>query len=162
MTVPDSLDPNFAVQIPGSELLWFDAQKFFRVGQGWSRAELERPFDRLPERAKNSVPEAVWILSRHSAGIEIRFATDARELGARWTVLNSGLAMDHMPATGVSGLDLYALDGNTWRWLAVGRPTQSPTNLVKLIADMPGGMREYRLYLPLYNGTYALSIGIPK
>lgn len=162
MGAPESLDPNFAVQIPGSDLLWFDANSFSRAGQGWPPAELERPFDRLPKRARETVPEAVWSLSRHSAGIEVRFASDARELGARWTVMNPGLAMDHMPATGVSGLDLYALDGKTWRWLAVGRPTQSPTNLVKLIADLPAGMREYRLYLPLYNGTEAVSIGIPK
>ncbi|MBN8218227.1 MAG: SGNH/GDSL hydrolase family protein [Spirochaetes bacterium] len=159
---PQDLDPNFAVSQPGSELLWYDGLRLPRTGQGWRGEELERPLDRLPARSRDLIPAAVWSLSRHSAGIEVRFATDAREIGARWTVLNPGLAMDHMPATGVSGLDLYGLDGETWRFLAVGRPTQTPTNQVKLIADLPPGMREYRLYLPLYNGVESLSLGIPK
>ena len=38
------------------------------------------------------------------------------------------LAMPHMPATGVSGVDLYARVGERWRWLGNGRPTTFPTN----------------------------------
>ena len=42
---------------------------------------------------------------------------------ARWTLRKKRLAMEHMPATGVSGLDLYVRLENAWRWLAVGQPT---------------------------------------
>lgn len=159
---PESLDPNFAVVQPGSELRWYDAQKLTLVGAGWPAGELAKPYDRLPARAEAVVRPAVWSLSRHSAGLEIRFRTDASEIGARWTVRHKNLAMDHMPATGVSGLDLYVHQEAGWRWLGVGRPTQSPTNLVKLAGGIPAaGMRAYRVYLPLYNALDDLQIGVP-
>lgn len=162
-STPDRLDPNFAVTQPGSDLLWYDARSLGLRGQGWPQDELAQPFARLPARAEHVVRPEVWQLAQHSAGLEIRFRSDASEISARWTVRNASLAMDHMPATGVSGLDLYVdLDG-TWRWLGVGRPTQSPTNQVRLIGNIPAqGMRSYRLYLPLYNGLESIQLGVPK
>lgn len=159
---PQRLDPNFAVSQPGSELLWYDASQLTVAGQGWPRSELKRTFDRLPGRAEAIVRPEVWSLSRHSAGIEIRFQSDATEIGARWKVLNKGLAMDHMPATGMSGLDLYLRHDGAWRWVGVGRPKESPVNLVKLASIPAKGMRDYRLYLPLYNGVEELQLGVPK
>lgn len=163
MTSPVALDPNFAVSLPGSDLLWYDALALPVVGQGWPRSELAEPWDRLPARAQGVVRPEVWSLSRCCAGLELRFATDACEVSARWTVRNASLAMDHMPATGVSGLDLYLRRADGWRWAAVGRPTQSPTNQVRLLGDLPpAGMREMRLYLPLYNGIVQLALGVPS
>ncbi|MEK7411976.1 MAG: SGNH/GDSL hydrolase family protein [Planctomycetota bacterium] len=157
------LDPNFAVSQPGSDLLWHDASQLTVEGQGWQKEQLKRRFDRLPATAEGVVRRDVWELSRQSAGIEIRFVSDATEIGARWTVLNQELAFDHMPATGVSGLDLYARDGQRWRWIGVGRPTQYPTNQVSLVKGVPvQGLREFRLYLPLYNGIEQVMLGVPK
>jgi lysophospholipase L1-like esterase len=70
--------------------------------------------------------------------------------------------MPHMPATGVSGLDLYArLDGR-WRWLGVGQPSEAPTNAATLASGLPEGRREYLLYLPLYNGVSSVELGLPE
>jgi len=74
-----------------------------------------------------------------------------------------------MPATGVSGLDLYvrpARDGqatknsNRWQWLATGRPSKFPANEAMLVRNLPIADREYSLYLPLYNGVNSVEIGI--
>ena len=71
------------------------------------------------------VPPSVWGLSRDSAGLLVRFTTDATTIQARWTVISGRLAMPHMPATGVSGLDLYVkADDGRWRWLGVGQPQE--------------------------------------
>ncbi|MBN1421619.1 MAG: exo-alpha-sialidase, partial [Planctomycetes bacterium] len=80
-----------------------------------------------------------------------------------WTLLSDHLAMPHMAATGVSGLDLYAkgTDG-VWRWLAVGQPTKFPVNQTALATGLPEGKREYLLYLPLYNGVSSVEIGVPE
>jgi hypothetical protein len=68
-----------------------------------------------------------------------------------------------MPATGVSGLDLYVKDADgKWKWLAVGRPTQFPVNSVTLVKGIPEGRREYFLYLPLYNGVLSVEVGVPE
>ena len=141
-------------------LAWVDVQAFgWGVeGKGWH--DTERYFDRLPAKAKDKVRKAVWGLSRHSAGMCVRFETEATALSAKWTLLSKSLAMNHMPATGVSGLDLYAQDAQgRWRWVAVGRPTRQ-SNKARLVGGIPAGRRAWMLYLPLYNGTNALEIGV--
>jgi lysophospholipase L1-like esterase len=74
-------------------------------------------------------------------------------------VLKSNLAMPHMPATGVSGVDLYVNTEGGWRWLATGRPTET-TNTAELVANLPKGRREFALYLPLYNGVSSVEVGV--
>ncbi len=147
------------VRVDGDGTRWFDARDLAVDGQGWPAAGTA--WTRLPDRAKGQVPDSVWGLSRHSAGIAVRFGTDAATLRARWVLTSGNLGMPHMPPTGVSGLDLYvALESGEWRWLAVGQPRQQ-TNVVSLASGLPAGWREYLLYLPLYNGTSVLELGVP-
>ena len=146
---------------PRGELLWYDARQLGIEGKAWQ--DTKAPFDRLPAKAEKMVRPPVWSLSRHSAGMCVRFQTDATSIRARWTLTSDRLAMPHMPATGVSGLDLYVLDdANTWRWLATGRPTKFPTNEATLVSGLPPGRRTYWLYFPLYNGVSSVEIGLPK
>ena len=141
---------------------WYDVRDWGVEGKGWS--DTARYFDRLPARAEGIVRGAVWNLSRHSAGMAVHFETGASTIHVRYSLLSGNLAMPHMPATGVSGLDLYASDSDgRQRWLAVARPTaqQMQLNLATDI-DPPasGGRRSYTLYLPLYNGVESLEIGV--
>jgi hypothetical protein len=139
---------------------WHDIRNLDVEGKGWT--DTKNFYDRLPARAETIVREPVWNLSQDSAGICLRFVTDANEIRARWELRSKGLAMPHMPATGVSGLDLYVKDADgKWKWLAVGRPTQFPVNSVTLVKDIPEGTREYFLYLPLYNGVLSVEVGVP-
>lgn len=143
----------------GEELAWYDASGLAVEGKGWT--DTAEFWHRLPARAKDEVRKEVWGLSTHSAGIAVRFVTDAPKIVARWTVTSASLAMPHMPATGVSGLDLYVHHEGTWCWVGAGRPGNSPSNEAVLVSKPPAGRHEYLLYLPLYNGTRSLSIGIP-
>jgi len=143
-------------------IAWYDVRDWGVEGKGWS--ENERYFDRLPAKAKDTVRSAVWNLSRHSAGMLVRFETNATAIHARYSLLSSGLALPHMPATGVSGLDLYARDDQGRdRWLAVARPNsqQMKVQLVNGVDPLPDSKpRLYTVYLPLYNGTESLEIGV--
>lgn len=154
-----TIDPKSAREAGG--LLWYDARALGVEGQGWK--DTAAPFDRLPARAEQKAPKAVWELSRHGAGLCVRFVTDSPKLAVRWALTSDRLAMPHMPATGVSGVDLYGRDADgTWKWLAVGQPT-ALDNTKPLVANLPPGKREYLLYFPLYNGVTAVEIGIePK
>jgi lysophospholipase L1-like esterase len=146
------------------DLDWRDVRDWGVEGRGWS--ETARYFDRLPARAEKLVRPPVWGLSRHSAGMLARFETDAPSIHARWSLLHPALAMSHMPATGVSGVDLYARDAEGRdRWLAVGRPDKPKmeARLAAGIDPLPERRRRlYTAYLPLYNGTEQLEIGVPK
>ena len=143
------------------DLLWYDARLIGVEGQGFS--DLKSPYDRLPAKAEKVVRGPVWSLSRHSAGLCVRFRSDATAIHARWTLTGKNLAMNHMPATGVSGLDLYArVQGGQWRWLGVGRP-EAQTNTAVLARGLPeAGTREFLLYLPLYNGVSSVEVGLPR
>lgn len=149
-------------QPPGqnNRIRWHDVRDWGVEGKGW--AETTRYFDRLPSKAEKTVRPAVWGLSRHSAGMLVRFTTDATSIWADYTLTSPSLALPHMPATGVSGLDLYAQDDlGRWRWLAVTRPTTQQVQ-AQLISGVVPGERGYSIYLPLYNGTESLKIGVPE
>ncbi len=146
----------------GQEVQWRHAASLDVEGKGW--ANTAGPFDRLPDWAQSKVSSSVWNLSKHSAGICVRFVTDAAAVSVRWSLTSESLDMPHMPATGVSGVDLYArLADGSWRFVGNGRPTKAEGNLVTFqFPDGAKGSRECLLYLPLYNGTKSLEIGIPS
>lgn len=118
-------------------------------------------YTRLPDSLKEKVREDLWNLGQNSAGISVRFRTDSHRLAARW---HSRLKfnMNHMTATGIRGLDLYVRDGDKWTTLSSARPSFNSHNSTSLlVADMePGVMREYMLYLSLYDGVDSLFIGV--
>jgi hypothetical protein len=154
------IDPSTAKPDEKGNVLWYDIRPLGLEGQGWK--DLKAPFDRLPAKAEGKVRPPVWGLSRNSTGLCVRFVTDSPSIQARWTVTSKNLAMPHMPATGVSGLDLYGRDaGGKWRWIANGRPADQTTTAT-LAGTLPAGEREYLLYLPLYNGVSSVEIGLPK
>ena len=86
---------------------WADPlkQDFHTVrGQAW-QDELKDSYARLPQRAEDKVRKPLWDLSRQSAGLSVAFRSNASEIKVRY-VVKGGLSMPHMPATGVSGIDL--------------------------------------------------------
>ena len=129
------------------------------AGQGF--ADTAMPYDRLPARAEGVVRPEVWNLSRYSAGIRVGFRTDATSIHARWTLTEEQLAKHHMAATAVSGLDLYIDLGEGYRWAGIGRPESFPDNEAALLSGGVEGEKRCLIYLPLYNGVSALSVGVP-
>jgi lysophospholipase L1-like esterase len=142
-----------------SDYAWHNVREWGVEGRAFD--DTENYFDRLPARAKGVVREEVWNLARHTSGMATFFETDATDIAIRYTVLNSPLAMPHMPATGVSGVDLYAMTDRGWRWVATHSP-RSQTMEAKLVARLAPGKRAYHINLPLYNGVISMEVGVPK
>lgn len=143
------------------DVRWRDAASFEIEGRGW--ADTAGPYDRLPESARSKVSKTAWDLSKETSGVCIRFVTDAAVVSVRWSVAGASLAMPHMAATGVSGVDLYARSAEgSWRFVGNGRPHKQDGNVDKFAFPGGGGEgRECLLYLPVYNGTKSLEIGVP-
>ncbi len=162
--VPSSAASSAAITGSGvqdSKLEWHDATEFDLEGKGWQ--DTEASYDRLPVRAKTIVPTSVWDLGKQSAGLCVRFETDAPEFDVRWSLTSGNLAMPHMPATGVSGVDVYAADkSGHWQFVQIGRPAKQEDNITSISTGaQKGHARAFLVYLPLYNGTSKLEIGIP-
>lgn len=158
-----SLSPSLLAQttsLSSEEVEWYDVKQIGVEGKGWR--DTQRFYDRLPSKALGVVREPIWNLSRHSAGMSMRFITNAPDIYVRYRLLSDRLAMPHMPATGVSGLDLYAQDARGIdRWVGVVKPDQQQMDTT-IAKDLASGIRTYTLYLPLYNGVEALEVGVPK
>ncbi len=132
-------------------------------GKGWSGNETGT-YSRLPERAKSNVREAVWNLSKHSAGLSIRFYTNSERIVVRYKV-GGNLAMPHMPATGVSGVDMYAKDSEgAFSWCRghynFGDTITYDFSSIDVKEKYHNQGSEYRLYLPLYNSVSWMEIGV--
>jgi dienelactone hydrolase/lysophospholipase L1-like esterase len=153
----ESLAAEKAKPSPDDKIVWHDCKDMMVEGKGWT--DTLSFYDRLPGKAESKVPKKDWDLSHHSAGLCVRFTTDAPSLQVRWTLVNADLAMQHMPATGVSGLDLYAKnEAGQWRFACNCRP-YGVTNTASCTLTPS---KEYLLFLPLYNGVKSVEIGVPK
>lgn len=132
-------------------------------GQGWPEA-LKGSYARLPQQAKEAVRSDVWGLSRNSAGVAVHFYSNAPRIKIRYQV-TGGYSMPHMPATGVTGVDLYArhMDGDDY-WCAA-KYSFGDTIVFDYQDIVYNNFHkkgyEYRLYLPLYNSVKWLEIGVP-
>ena len=142
---------------------WDPALNSFPVieGQGWPK-QLLHSYNRLPEKAEDHVRPVVWDKSLQSSGLVIRFRTNASEIQVRYKVKDE-ISFLHMPATGVSGVDLYALDKNgKWEWDGAESYTFGDTIIYIFNAIRPSYNRIYYLYLPLYNKINWFEIGVSE
>tara|TARA_Y100000816_G_scaffold157544_1_gene112493 strand:- start:3727 stop:5523 length:1797 start_codon:yes stop_codon:yes gene_type:complete len=152
-----------------SDFKWFNPESSNEnlfEGKAWPK-EVENYYDRLPLKAKKKVNSNVWELGSQSSGLMIRFRSNSDEIKVRYQTKNKSYSLNHMPATGASGIDLYAIDANgkkLWVSSTFGRSfkdtIQYHYSRLKPNDDYNKFGREYRLYLPLYNEVEWLEIGV--
>lgn len=118
-----------------------------------------KSYSRLPDSLESRIRPDLWNLGKHSAGMAVRFRSDASAVGAQWKSTNK-FSMNHMTAAGIRGLDLYVLDADSvWTPVGSARPSMSSHNNSSCIMEnMEPVMREYMLYLSLYDGVDSLYI----
>ena len=152
-------DRNMAVAgVVGADgLAWIDGRNLPIEGRPFD--DVDEWYDRLPSDVTEAVNEGVRNMKHHTAGMQFRFATDSRRLVFRWVPRNANLAMDHMPASGVSGIDVYRLDTQTgrWRYAKTGRITSAEGASLDL-EWVPG--TPCLVNLPLYNGIRSFTLGV--
>lgn len=141
-----------------AQITYHNADLFPLLGKVSENTETR--YERLPKGLKEQTREAVWYLGKNTAGLAIRFSTDATSIGARWKV-KDGTHMNHMTDIGSRGLDLYCLEGDKWVFVNAARPTiGSLQTETTIISNMVQKEREYMLYLPLYDALTELEIGV--
>ena len=144
------------VILADAQLVYYSADNYPLLGK--MSQETETRYERLPANLKDISRPPVWGLGKCSAGLAIRFRSNSTKIAARWEVLQDRV-MNHMAFIGIKGLDLYALQNNEWVFVNSGRPSGKITEAV-ISSNMDGTMREYMLFLPLYDGVTSLEIGV--
>lgn len=146
---------------------WNPADSEFQVieGQSWY-GNTQKPYDRFPAKAEKIVRPQVWNLSRNSTGLMIRFRSDAQNIQIRYKVAGQ-LGFPHMPPTGVSGVDLYAVSADGDMLWCQGKYSFKDTvsyqyNHLTTNDVYHKKGREYRLFLPLYNSVEWMEIGVSE
>lgn len=152
-------DPNMALRnaIVTNGTKWIDGKYLPLEGKAF--ADVEHHYDRLPRTVTTNVNEGVRNMKHHTAGLQFRFRTDSKSLVCKWTPFFGMLSMDHMPATGVSGIDIYRFDSkrNQWCYVKTGR-IQNPAGGELSLNWTPGDA--CLVNLPLYNGIKDFTLGI--
>ncbi len=139
-----------------SQTQWYNAELFPLLGK--ASEETETRYERLPASLKEVSRPPVWHLGKNTSGLALRFRSNSTKISARWSLLEN-VNMNHMTDTGIKGVDLYAWNGERWQFVNTGRPTAKENEQV-IISNMTPTEREFMLYLPLYDGVTAISIGI--
>ncbi len=127
--------------------------------------EINGEYIRLPKRAEAMVRPYLWDLAVQSTGLAVFFYSDAPEIYVRYGIGGS-YSFPHMPATGVSGIDMFRIspDGECRRCFG-GLPRKDSFEY-RFQADQDTGYHkkgyEYRLYLPLCCTIENLEIGVPS
>jgi lysophospholipase L1-like esterase len=155
------LDPNFqAPELNGAQYAFVDVTKPPCRLSGLAWFGQEKQFRRLPANLVPATNEGVDYLSWHTSGAMVRFRTDSPNLAIR-AELRDPATMPHMPASGSAGFDLYMGTGKTIKFHKNARPTNGETEVSgPLVENLSPQMRDFILYLPLYNGVKKLEIGI--
>ncbi|MBR4775886.1 MAG: SGNH/GDSL hydrolase family protein [Bacteroidales bacterium] len=137
--------------------VWTDAETLPLYGKAVE--DTYTRYSRLPAALKEESRPRVWSLGQNSAGLYVRFRTDSPTLWVRWESATSHV-MNHMSPTGSRGLDLYVRADGKWHFLAAAKPDlKNAVSERKIFQNMEPQMREYMLYLSLYDGVSSLQIG---
>ena len=145
---------------------WYDGTQL--TIEGTAFADGETPYCRLPKTAKGKVPDAVFGMSRHATGVNVRFVPKGRKLMFKWVVANPSVVDAFMGPTAMTGLDVYRQDRDgSWKFAANPRyffyekDADGNDHGGEYAMDWDPG-RPCMVYLPLRSLVRSFKVGIEK
>ena len=137
---------------------YFDPKSLKAQGLVEPSLDREHPFQRLPQKYKETIRKEVWDLSENSAGVSVLFSSDTVKLSVKWS-LKHDLRMNHMTDAGIKGVDLYEKRDQNWYYIGTCLPNGKENDQI-LFEDIERKKREYCLFLPLYDTLIDMRIGL--
>ncbi|OKL40538.1 hydrolase [Pontibacter flavimaris] len=120
----------------------------------------QQVYHRIDTTDYPDMPPAVKRLLTNSAGLAIAFKTNSTTVSAKWCT-SPRTASANMTAIVYEGLDLYIKKDGRWQFAGVGMPNGDCSEYT-LVRNMGEGEKECLLYLPLYDETTSLEIGVAE
>lgn len=160
----DQLDENLRIdtEITEPDLVWMDALRAPFALYGVFYDEEKGCYLRMPDAVAKTVSPGVTELNHHTAGGRIRFRTDSACIAIRAEMENNQL-MSHITLIGQSGFDLYhrTPEGEDL-FLQSFRPPMGMKTGFSSLVKTKGGLRDYTINFPLYDGVKRLYIALKK
>ncbi|MBQ7386681.1 MAG: hypothetical protein IJW03_00790 [Clostridia bacterium] len=159
------IDKNFALPVINEpDIEWIDARDERFALYGVYFDETEDAFVRMPSDVAKATNDGVAALFRHTSGGRIRFTTDSPYVALKAVVTKPGV-MRNITMIGMTGFGVYS-DGKYLGpiipdYAAMAR-TEGGRAGVSGIVRMCSGEHNMEVYMPLYNGTFSVYIGIKK
>ena len=99
---------------------------------------------------------------RCAAGLAVLFKTDSKSISLKpeYGYLNNG---SNTMGLALRGFDLYIKKDGRWLYAESAAPSNStPNKAINLINNLPEGIKECMLYLPIYSELRSLGIGVEE
>lgn len=139
-------------------LKYIDAGALMMIGKAKMTDSI---YQRIDSVEAKDMPEAVRKLAKQSAGIALLFETNSTIIRAKWK-LPVEVYLSNMTPVGHSGLDLYCLKDGKWQYVSVAKPAKGTEQDQVIVQHMDSSLKQFMLYLPLYNGVSQLQLGVQK
>ena len=131
----------------------FSVYGVFRENDAWVR---------MPDAVAKEVSHGVHVLSKHTAGGRVRFVTDSPYIAIK-AVQSGRPNMNHMPASGQAGFDLYAGAGKNPIYRKSFIPPSGCVNGFEGVYDIGRSEKKvYTINFPLYFNVKELYIGLKE
>ncbi len=154
------IDPDFkteTVQNLDNVVFLNPAGPPFSVHGVFAPDENENYYRRLPNETARAVSEGVKNLSTNTAGGRIRFCTDSPFVALK-VKLPDVCVMNHMALAGIGGFSLYT--GKSGEEVFAGLYMPSGEKEYTGVVNLPEGMNEVTVYMPLYNNVSEVLVGV--
>lgn len=123
--------------------------------------ETPEKFHRVDTSKYNDMPANVKKLYTNSAGMFVTFRSNTPELSAKWCVTDKKVS-HNLTAIANKGLDVYIKNAEgKWQY-AGSKGTAKSCDEAVLVNDLDPTEKEFLIYLPLYDETKSLEIGVKK
>ncbi|ADY53431.1 hypothetical protein Pedsa_2892 [Pseudopedobacter saltans DSM 12145] len=123
--------------------------------------ETENMFHRVDTTKYPLIPKSVKYLLTNSAGLFVSFKTNSTSIAAKWCTSDKK-SSSNMTAIAYEGLDIYIKKDGKWQFAGVGRPGTKSCSESVLVSNMDSSEKECLVYLPLYDETKSLEIGVDE
>lgn len=86
---------------------WVDGTQVTIEGTAFRADAMDTPYCRMPAADQGKIPGAVWGMSHHSTGVNVRFVPNGRKIVLKWVVDDPYAVDAFLGPTGMTGLDVY-------------------------------------------------------
>lgn len=121
--------------------------------------ETPHKYHRVDTSKYHDIPQTVKRLYTNSAGLFVTFKTSAPEVYAKWCVTDRRVGLN-LTAIANKGLDVYIKNGKGQWQYAISKGTVKECEELKLAEYLGTEDKEFLVYLPLWDETKSLEIGV--